>query len=374
MNCRFAWTQQMTYVTFTFIPVVIFAIVYLSKMKEGFEASISNITSANSNLAKTLEKSKHKVSVLEIETAKDKLFLQEVKSEINKKEAANRDLKLEIKNVEDKALNFSSKLVMVEIQLGIEKDKNEKLLQNIKEIRDAKKNSTLPNHNHSSEDLVEKVKEIKSREKELIKAKEELFESENVDKSPTDENIEIKLKIEKPENNLPEPKEIDLKSTNTTIAKKEKNGTNIEIKFKIEKESEEEQNPELKVESSINNQEHLPNSTDEGIVEKIHEIKQKQKEIKVARELIINELDEKTPPAKADDNEGLQNTIENEEIPKTASKDATKELVIDKIKEIKSKEVELKEATADLIDPASTKNASRISNRTLKNLTLSETP
>ena len=236
------------------------------------------------------------------------------------------------------------------------------------------KNSTLPNHNHSSEDLVEKVKEIKSREKELIKAKEELFESENVDKSPTDENIEIKLKIEKPENNLPEPKEIDLKSTNTTIAKKEKNGTNIEIKFKIEKESEEEQNPELKAESTINNQEHLPNSTDEGIVEKIHEIKQKQKEIKVARELIINELDEKTSPAKADDNEGLQNTIENEEIPKTASKDATKELVIDKIKEIKSKEVELKEATADLIDPASTKNASRISNRTLKNLTLSETP
>merc|ERR1719341_3183639 len=141
-------------------------------MKEGFEASISNITSANSNLAETLEKSKHKVSVLEIEKAKDKLLLQEDKSEINKKEAANRDLKLEIKNVEDKALNFSSKLVMVEIQLGIEKDKNEKLLQNIKEIRDAKKNSTLPNYNHSSEDLVEKVKKIKSREKELIKAKE----------------------------------------------------------------------------------------------------------------------------------------------------------------------------------------------------------
>ena len=34
---------------------------------------------------------------------------------------------------------------MVEIQLGIEKEKNEKLLQNIKEIRDAKKarNTTL---------------------------------------------------------------------------------------------------------------------------------------------------------------------------------------------------------------------------------------
>ena len=80
----------MTYVTFTFIPVVIFSIVYLSKMKvkclyyqkfsrsiscalqEGFEASISNITRANSKLAEALEKSKHKVSVLEIEKAKDK--------------------------------------------------------------------------------------------------------------------------------------------------------------------------------------------------------------------------------------------------------------------------------------------------------------
>ena len=217
---------------------------------------------------------------------------------------------------------------------------------------------------------MEKVKEIKSREKELIKAKEELFESENVNKSPSsDENIEIKLKIEKPENNLPEPKEIDLKSTNTTIAKKEKNGTNIEIKFKIENESEEE--PGLKDESQQMNN---PNSTDEGIVEKIHEIKQKQKEIKVARESIINELDEKTSLAKEDDNEGLQNNIENEEILKTAPKDATKDLIIDKIKEIKSKEDEHKEATADLVDPASTKNASRISNRTSKNLTLTETP
>ena len=46
---------------------------------------------------------------------------------------------------QDKALNFSSKLVMVEVQLGIEKDKNEKLLKNIKEIRDVHqaRNSTL---------------------------------------------------------------------------------------------------------------------------------------------------------------------------------------------------------------------------------------
>ena len=66
---------------------------------------------------------------------------------------------------------------------------------------------------------MEKVKEIKSREKELLKAKEELFETENVNESPSDENIEIKLKIEKPESNLlePHPKEIEDKPNATVI-------------------------------------------------------------------------------------------------------------------------------------------------------------
>ena len=78
------------------------------------------------------------------------------------------------------------------------------------------KNST---EETSSNELVEKVKEIKSREKELSKAKEELFESENVNESPSDENIEIKLKIEKPESNLlePHPKEIEDKPNATVI-------------------------------------------------------------------------------------------------------------------------------------------------------------
>ena len=80
------------------------------------------------------------------------------------------------------------------------------------------KNSTEETSTSSNE-LVEKVKEIKSREKELSKAKEELFESENENQSPSDENIEIKLKIEKPESNLlePHPKEIEDKPNATVI-------------------------------------------------------------------------------------------------------------------------------------------------------------
>ena len=72
------------------------------------------------------------------------------------------------------------------------------------------------------DEFVEKLKEIKSRERELLIAKEELFESENVNESPSDENIEIKLKIEKPESNLlepdPKPKEIEDKP-NATVTK-----------------------------------------------------------------------------------------------------------------------------------------------------------
>ena len=135
-----------------------------------------------------------------------------------------------------------------------------------------------------------------------------------------------------------------------TIPKKEKNGTNIEIKLKIE----EEKDPELKDETKIlSNQEKSPNSTDEGIVEKIHEIKQKQKEIKDAKESIINELDEKTSSIIDDDNnKGLQINTEKEELTKTATRDVTKDRIVDKIKEMKSKEVEVKEAVANFIDTA----------------------
>lgn len=217
------------------------------------------------------------------------------------------------------------------------------------------------------------MKEIKSREKELLKAKEELFESEKENESPSDENIEIKLKIEKPESNLlePKPKAIAVKP-NATVTRKEKNGTNIEIKLKIEKESEEEQDPELKDREEpqfLSNQDKSPNTTDEGIVEKIHEIKQKQKEIKVAKESIINELDEQASSIKDDHNVGEQNNTENEELPNTAAKDETKDHIVDKIHEMKSKEADLKEAAANFIDAAttSTKNASM--NFKSKNLT-----
>ena len=220
--------------------------------------------------------------------------------------------------------------------------------------------------NQSSEDLVEKVRKIKSREKELIKAKEELFDPVNTNEIPESEtpkllpsttidakkekngtNIEIKLKIEKEseevpheesESDIPTSQEIESKP-NSTIIKKGMNGTNIEIKFKIEKENG--KSPEQNTEN-LSIQENLLNSTDDGIVEKIHEIKQKQKEIKVAKESIINELDEKTLFTKH--NEGLEETMRDEDFTKSSEIVDTKDNIIDKIK-----------------DTASPKNVSQIS-------------
>ena len=143
--------------------------------------------------------------------------------------------------------------------------------------------------------MVEKVKEIKSKEKELIKAKEELFDPENVNDNQ-EKNIEIKLKIENPEGKPLEPKE-SVSAPNSTISMLNENGTNIEINLKIAKENDKKKNLMLEDEPTVlkvlNKQENIPNSSKGGIFEKIHEIKQRQKEIKVAKESIINELDEK---------------------------------------------------------------------------------
>ena len=120
----------------------------------------------------------------------------------------------------------------------------------------------------------------------------------------------------------------------------------------------------------MSNREKSPNSTDEGIVEKIHEIKQKQKEIKDAKESIINELDEKTSSIIDDDNnKGLQINTENEELTKTATRDVTKDRIVDKIKEMKSKEVEVKEAVANFIDTATASTNETTMSSISKNLT-----
>ena len=43
----------------------------------------------------------------------------------------NRLLKIQIKNVEGKALNFSSKLILAQVQLGMEKEKVRKLMMKL---------------------------------------------------------------------------------------------------------------------------------------------------------------------------------------------------------------------------------------------------
>ena len=65
-------------------------------------------------------------------------MIHKYESENKKINELNRLLKIQIKNMEGKALNFSSKLIMVEVQLGIEKDKNRKLLHTLEQLKTEK--------------------------------------------------------------------------------------------------------------------------------------------------------------------------------------------------------------------------------------------
>ena len=65
-------------------------------------------------------------------------MLHKYESENKKISELNRLLKIQMKNIEGKALNFSSKLIMVEVQLGIEKDKNHKLLHTLEQLKTEK--------------------------------------------------------------------------------------------------------------------------------------------------------------------------------------------------------------------------------------------
>ena len=56
MKCRFVWTQQMTYVTFTLIPALTFCFVFLGNMKSSYERDLTNITSQLRQASRKLEK------------------------------------------------------------------------------------------------------------------------------------------------------------------------------------------------------------------------------------------------------------------------------------------------------------------------------
>ena len=57
----------------------------------------------------------------------------------------NRLLKIQIKNVEGKALNFSSKLILAQVQLGMEKEKTRKLMMKLHLDGEEEESSTSMN-------------------------------------------------------------------------------------------------------------------------------------------------------------------------------------------------------------------------------------
>ena len=264
----------------------------------------------------------------------------------------------------------------------------------------------------------------------MLKAKEEIFGIAGVDKKAEEANttnIEIKLKIEKPEKEEKEDEDTnkdekvdDSKTDNQEddVSKEkvadevemEKNGTNIEIKLKIAPTDEKDEKNAEKDEEKPNvvKVEDTKNETDGSIVDKINEIKQKQQEIEVAKESIMSELEgdkkvaleeavpdsskekiseesnksadipvvaESTKEKKSEDSSKSEDSFKekksedsskiedslkekksedsskekkNKDSNKTADTPDTAEDIASKLKEIKSKEMELNEAKANL--------------------------
>ena len=227
------------------------------------------------------------------------------------------------------------------------------------------------------EELVEKLTDIKNKEKELLKAKEELFdvdkkksgstEDEEADNEEKTEktnpnNIEIKVKIEKPDDDDEKDKSTSSLTTGTTLLVEEES-TSIST-------SSPENSIEQKTENiSLDKKDRDLNETSSaGLVDKINEIKQKQQELDVAKESIMNELKDKDDSSDSSGTESKVKPTDNQDKvePKVQNQTQDAEKIANKIKEIKSKELELNEAKESLFNNEGTEESSSVSPATLK--------
>merc|ERR1712025_1409488 len=90
MKCRFVWTQQMTYVTFTLVPVLIFSFVYLTNVKVNYEDMIANMTATNKKLSEKLQRTVEQVSVKGATVSENKQMVHKYETENKKVNELNR--------------------------------------------------------------------------------------------------------------------------------------------------------------------------------------------------------------------------------------------------------------------------------------------
>ena len=77
-------------------------------------------------------------SIIVKETSIPSLKLKKTETVNTKLSEMTNLMKSQLRTVESKALNFSSKLILVQVQLELEKDKNRKLVKTVKDLRGMK--------------------------------------------------------------------------------------------------------------------------------------------------------------------------------------------------------------------------------------------
>ena len=77
-------------------------------------------------------------SIIVKETSIPSLKLKKTETVNTKLSEMTNLMKSQLRTVESKALNFSSKLILVQVQLELEKDKNRKLVKTVKDLRGVK--------------------------------------------------------------------------------------------------------------------------------------------------------------------------------------------------------------------------------------------
>jgi len=188
MKCGLAWNQNLTYLTFTLLPVLMFTLVVMWNMKESYDCQILNIKWNLTRVFDDLKKSneEQKINEFEINVMED--TIADFKTERRSLKQIAEKLKAGFKSIQNHAVDLTDQLSFQKIKLEKEQKRNAKLKRKInilqtKDSFDIKDPTVLPVDEKivkAKDEIVGKVLAIKTKEKELNEAKEALFSDPEV--------------------------------------------------------------------------------------------------------------------------------------------------------------------------------------------------
>ena len=160
MKIGAVWNQSCTYGIF---PILLFTLVTLWKMKAGHDNEMTQIRWQLDKAKEELNKATYLHSDAEEELRQKKDMMTKMMDERSKLVNKTDILQDEIKLVEVKVLNLTSKLLLKEVEAGIEKEENRRLLETIEDLKnkaanEQTKNDLLKIKNDNTEPMKDKSK------------------------------------------------------------------------------------------------------------------------------------------------------------------------------------------------------------------------